>query len=128
MRTRTSRRKTYPAGQDYCFVCERELLLEREKFGPVCSDCHKKARRKDPLALAAAHGTLVVSVPALCPHHEMGDCRFFRTRPRFWNVMVLDRNLEPIRIFGPYRTGEAEREVDRLRTKFERKNHRKRRL
>lgn len=105
---------------EYCISCEDGLLIEAEKFGPMCKKCFQKTKRKDPLLMGALAGRLVVLVPALCPHEE--DCKFFQMPPRHWNIIVFDKNLEPVKIMGPYPTKVAKKKADLLRKrKFRRK-------
>ncbi len=44
--------------EEFCYSCERLLLTEDEKLGPVCADCFKKTKKpKDPLTRAAIRQT-----------------------------------------------------------------------
>jgi hypothetical protein len=102
--------KKVKASEHYCFSCEKLLLTEDEKLGPVCGDCFKKTKRKDPLMLAALQKTLVAVVPMVCPHEERRH--YCRTR---FSVLVLDKKLEPMEVTGPYSLREAEKRAKRLR-------------
>lgn len=117
MSTMTKRAK--PSCEEYCIACERQLLVEREKFGPVCPSCYQKTRRKDPLMQAAIQRRLVALVPALCPHDE--GCKYDRMPPRYFNIIVFDEKLEPIKIEGPYPRRVAEQEVKRIQEKLNRR-------
>jgi hypothetical protein len=110
-------RKQY--SESYCLACEKLMLEEREKF-EVCSECFKKTRRHDPLMSAAIARAVVAVVPTLCPHEENhGRCRF--KTPKYFNVIVLDRNLEPTAITGPYTERGAEREAKKIRVRIDRR-------
>jgi hypothetical protein len=104
------------ASEEYCFSCETMLLTESEKFGPLCRGCYQKTKRKDPLMQAALQKVLVAVVPSVCPHEE----RKHRCRTRF-NVMVLNRKLEPIEITGPYSEREANRRAKRIQSQIHRR-------
>jgi hypothetical protein len=99
--------------EEFCYSCEKLLLTEDEKLGPVCGDCFKKTKRKDALMKAAIHKKLVAVVPMVCPHDGRGH--YCRTR---FNVLVLDKKLDPIEITGPYSMREAEKRADRLRRRI----------
>ena len=103
--------------ESYCLACECLLLTERERFEPICADCFKKTRRKDPLMQAAIRQTLVAVVPVVCPH---ADERGHRCRTSF-NVLVLDKKLEPVQITGPYSLRAAEKLAGKLRNGTDRR-------
>lgn len=114
--------KGYKDREEFCYSCERQLLTSDEKLGPICPDCFKKTKRKDPLMKAALRQSLVTVVPTVCPHEERhGRCRFQTSTPKHWNVLVLDKNLEPVRFVGPYSERGANREAKRLRRQIERR-------
>jgi len=108
METMTTRK--VKTSEEYCFGCESLLLTDAEKHGPFCRTCFQKTKRKDPLMQAAIRQTLVTVVPIVCPHEERGH----RCRTKF-NVLVLDKKLEPVEITGPYSLRVAERLAVRLR-------------
>jgi hypothetical protein len=108
----------------YCFGCEKLLLEDKEKLGPICPDCYKKTRRKDPLMAAALAKAVVAVVPTICPHDEErrhGRCKFGSDVAGHFNVIVLNKKLEPVEITGPYSLRQAERRAERLRKKHERR-------
>jgi hypothetical protein len=107
-------RKKSVASEDYCYSCERLLLTPDEKLGPICDGCFKKTKRKDPLMQAALRRTLVAVVPMVCPHEERRH--YCRTR---FSVLVLDKNLEPMEITGPYSMREANKRADRIRKQID---------
>jgi hypothetical protein len=98
----------------YCFSCESLLLTDEEKHGPFCRGCYQKTKRKDPLTRAAIARTLVAVVPVVCPHCEE---RGHACKTRF-NVLVLDRKLDPVEITGPYTLRAAEQRAKVLRSRF----------
>lgn len=102
----------------YCFSCETLLLTEEEKHGPFCRPCYQRTKRKDPLMKAAVARRVVAVVPVLCPHEGSphGKCRY--SNPTWFNVIVLDRDLEPTEITGPYTEKQAEKRAKSLRSKF----------
>ena len=106
--------------EEYCACCERLLLVESEKLGPVCFDCFKRTKRRDPLMRAAIRSSAVVVFPIVCPHEEPkhGNCRF--KEPRYFAVMVLDKNLKATKVTAPYTERAAEREAKRARREIER--------
>lgn len=107
--------------ESYCFSCECLLLLESEKLGPFCYSCFKRTKRRDPLMRAAIRSAAVVVVPLVCPHEERkhGNCRF--KEPRYFSVIVLDKNLDPKQVTAPYTERQAEREAKRIRRRLERR-------
>jgi hypothetical protein len=111
----------YKSKEEFCYSCECQLLTADEKLGPFCKDCFKKTKRKDALMKAAIRQAVVAVVPTVCPHENRhGRCRFDVMTPRHFNVLVLDKNLEPIRFVGPYTQRGADREAKRLRRQMER--------
>lgn len=106
--------------EEFCFSCEKLLLIDSEKLGPVCSDCFRKTKRRDPLARAAARSAAVVVVPMVCPHEDQrhGPCRY--RDPRYFSVIVLDKNLEAKKITVPYTLRAAEKEAKRIRRQMNR--------
>lgn len=106
----------------FCFSCEKRINEESKQVGPFCFDCFKKTRRKDPLMKAAVQRRLVVLVPSLCPHEE--GCKFDRMPPRYFNIIVFDERLEPIKIEGPYPKRVAEQEAKRIQEKIDRRRKR----
>ena len=100
----------------YCFSCEGLLLTEQERLGPICKSCFQKTKRRDPLMRAAVHQTVVAVVPVLCPHEKPhGRCRFNVSTASRFNVIVLDKKLDPIEITGPYTEKAAEKRAARIR-------------
>jgi hypothetical protein len=101
--------------ESYCFSCECLLLVDSEKLGPICRNCFRKTKRRDPLMKAAIKSAAVVVVPMVCPHEEQkhGNCRF--KEPRYFSVIVLDKNLDPKQITAPFTARAAEREAKRIR-------------
>jgi hypothetical protein len=110
-------REMIKVSESYCVSCERLLLTERERFEPICCDCFKKTKRKDPLMKAAIRQVVVAVVPMICPHD--GD-RSHRCRTKF-NVLVLDKKLEPKEITGPYTLQAAERRANKIRRQIDRR-------
>lgn len=110
------RAKKSKVSEEYCFGCESLLLTEQDKHGPFCLTCFQKTKRKDPLMQAAVRQALVAVVPVVCPHEERGH----NCRTRF-NVLVLDKRLEPVEITGPYSLSQAERHARRVRRRIDRK-------
>jgi hypothetical protein len=108
--------KKAKVSESYCLACERLLLTERERFEPVCGECFKKTKRKDPLMQAALRQTLVAVVPMVCPHEERRH--YCRTR---FGVLVLDKKLEPVEITGPYSLRDAEKRASRIRKQVDRR-------
>lgn len=108
--------------ESYCFSCECLLLVENEKFGPVCKNCFQRTKRRDPLMRAAIRSAAVVVVPLVCPHEEQkhGRCRF--KEPRYFSVIVLDKKLEATKVTAPYTERAAEREAKRIRRMIERRS------
>lgn len=104
------------ASEEYCFGCEKLLLTEQEKHGPFCQGCFQKTKRKDPLMQAALKKTLVAVVPIVCPHDERKH--YCRTR---FNVLVLDKKLEPVEITGPYSMRAAEKYARRVQRQIDRR-------
>ncbi len=116
--------KKAKASESYCFSCEKLLLTENEKLGPVCGDCFKKTKRRDPLMQAALRQTVVAVVPTLCPHdgeRSHGRCRYDSDTAGRFSVIVLDKKLEPIEIRGPYSERAAERQAKRIRSRIDRR-------
>ncbi len=112
------------ASEEYCFSCEGLLLLPGEKHGPICSACYKKLRSPDRLTRAALAQTLVAVVPAICPHADdrrHGGCKFSGDEARHFNIIVLDKNLDPQQIEGPFTGKAAERIAKQIRSKIGRK-------
>jgi hypothetical protein len=109
---------TKKALESYCFSCESLLLTDEEKHGPFCRACFQKTKRKDPLTRAAIARTVVAVVPTICPHdgHPHGRCRYSGVGQ--FNVIVLDKRLEPVEITGPYTLRAAERRAKVLRSRF----------
>lgn len=106
----------------YCFSCEGLLLTEGERFGPFCKGCFQKTKRRDPLMRAAVNQTVVAVVPAICPHERAhGRCRFSGSTARWFNVIVLDKKLDPIEITGPYTAKAAEKRAARIRRGIKRR-------
>ncbi|MGI0148688.1 MAG: hypothetical protein ACREDF_04050 [Thermoplasmata archaeon] len=71
---------------------------------------------------AALQRRLVAIVPALCPHEE--GCKYDRMPPRYFNIIVFDERLEPIKVDGPYPTRIAEQEAKRIQEKIDRRRKR----
>lgn len=115
METMTAKKSK--ASEEYCFGCERQLLTSDEKLGPFCWGCFTKTKRKDPLMQAAIKQALVAVVPAVCPHETD---RGHRCRTQF-NVIVLDKKLEPVEITGPYSMRAAEKQAKRIQRRIDRK-------
>jgi hypothetical protein len=112
------------ATEDFCFSCEKLLLTEQEKHGPFCQGCYQKTKRRDPLMQAAIKQALVAVVPTLCPHdgdRRHGDCKYAKDTAGRFNVIVLDKKLEPIEIRGPYREREAMRRAKAIRKRIGRR-------
>jgi hypothetical protein len=109
--------KKVKASEEYCYSCESLLLTADEKHGPFCLGCFQKTKRKDPLMQAAIRQTLVAVVPIVCPHD---DERHHRCRTSF-NVLVLDKKLEPVQVTGPYSLRAAEKLACRLRKRTDRR-------
>jgi hypothetical protein len=107
--------------EEFCFSCEGLLLTPDEKLGPFCKLCFQKTKRRDPLMRAAIRSSAVVVVPLVCPHEERkhGNCRF--KEPRYFSVIVLDKQLEATKITGPYTERGAEREAKRVRRGIDRR-------
>lgn len=103
-----------PPSEVFCFSCEVLLLTDEEKHGPFCKGCFQKTKRRDPLMRAAVKQTLVAVTPSVCPHCEE---RGHQCRTRF-NVLVLNKHLEPIEITGPYTRAAAEQRAKVLRSRF----------
>jgi len=117
-------KKKAEASEEFCFSCETLLLLPGEKHGPICSACYKKLRSPDRLTAAALAQTLVAVVPAICPHGDdrrHGDCKFLGDEARHFNVIVLDKNLDPQQITGPFSGRSAARIAKQIRSKIGRK-------
>jgi hypothetical protein len=108
--------------EKFCIACEDRILSHREEFGPICPNCYKKTRRKDPLMKAAIQRRLVALVPSLCPHEE--GCKFDRMPPRYFNIIVFDERLEPIKVEGPYPKRVAEQEAKYIQEKIDRRRKR----
>jgi len=108
-----------PMPETYCFSCESRILSEGDNFGPVCKNCYKKTKRRDLLMSAAIARTVVAVVPTVCPHEDQkhGKCKFGMSTACYFNVLVLNRNLEPVEITGPYTAKAAERRAKSLRRK-----------
>lgn len=108
--------------ESYCFSCESLLLTEEEKHGPFCRGCFQKTKRRDPLMKAAVARRVVAVVPVLCPHDSRphGKCRYGSAKACWFNVIVLDRELEPTEITGPYSEKQAEKRAKSLRSRFRR--------
>lgn len=103
--------------QEFCISCEKEFLEPKDKFGTVCQGCFTKSKRRDALMRAAVKQVLVAVVPVVCPHTETrGHC----CRTKF-NVIVLNRRLEPIEITGPYTMSAAERHAAKVQRQIDRK-------
>lgn len=113
----TMKPKKLKVSEEYCFGCEGLLLTEQDKHGPFCLSCFQKTKRKDPLMQAAVKQIVVAVVPIVCPH---GDERSHRCRTRF-NVLVLDKKLEPVQITGPYSLRAAERHAKHVQRRINRK-------
>lgn len=107
--------KMSPSKEYFCTACECRILYEKDDFGPICKSCFKKTKRRDPLMKAAIKSAAVVVVPMVCPHEERkhGHCRF--KEPRYFSVIVLDKNLDPKQITAPFTAKAAEREAKRIR-------------
>jgi hypothetical protein len=107
-----------PTSEVYCFSCECLLLTDEEKHGPFCRGCFQKTKRKDPLTRAAIARTVVAVVPTLCPHDGKphGNCRY--SAGAHFNVIVLNKRLEPVEITGPYTSRAADRRAKVLRSRF----------
>jgi hypothetical protein len=103
--------------EEYCFGCEGLLLMEQDKHGPFCLSCFQKTKRKDPLMQAAVRQAVVAVVPMVCPH-ETEKKHFCRTR---FNVLVLDKKLEPVQITGPYTLRAAERAAKKVQRRIDKK-------
>lgn len=110
-------KKSTAPSEEFCFGCESLLLRADEKHGPFCRGCFQKVKRKDPLTKAALQRELVAVVPMICPHEVE---RRHRCRTRF-NVMVLDKNLEPVEITGPYTQRDADKRADKIRKRMSRR-------
>lgn len=106
----------------FCAACECRLLTEAESFGPVCKDCYRKTRRKDSFTKTTGQRRFVALIPTLCPHEE--GCKYDRMPPRYFNILVFNEDLEPIKVEGPYSTWIAEKEVQRLRNKINKQGKR----
>jgi hypothetical protein len=107
METMAKRQKN---SEEYCYSCERLLLLATEKLGPVCLGCFQKTKRRDKLMRAAVAQVVVAVLPMVCPHDGKGH--LCRTR---FQVIILDKNLEPKNITGPYSLRAAERHAASVR-------------
>jgi hypothetical protein len=102
----------------YCFSCENKIFREDDNFGPICLGCFKKTKKRDLLSAAAIARVVVAIVPIVCPHDletAHSKCRFGRATAAYFNVLVLDRNLEPTEITGPYTAKAAEKRAKTLR-------------
>jgi hypothetical protein len=108
-------RERVKVSEEFCYSCERLLLTADEKLGPFCCECFKKTKRKDPLMKAAIRQVVVAVVPMICPHDRD---RSHRCRMKF-NVLVLDKKLEPKEITGPYTLQAAERRANRIRKQID---------
>lgn len=120
----TMKAKKTQASEDYCYSCEKLLLTPNEKLGPVCGDCFKKTKRKDPLMQAAVRQVVVAVVPTLCPHdgeRSHGRCRFNSDTAGRFSVIVLNKKLEPVEIRGPYSERAAERRAKAIRKRIDRR-------
>jgi|KBSSwiStaDraftv2_1062776.scaffolds.fasta_scaffold07587_5 hypothetical protein len=102
--------------EEYCYGCECLLLTPQEKLGPFCGGCFKKVKARNPLTQAVIRQTLVAVVPSVCPHDEE---RGHRCRTKF-NVMVLNKRLQPIEITGPYSQRAADRKAKRIQDRIDR--------
>jgi hypothetical protein len=71
---------------------------------------------------AALQRVLVALVPSLCPHEE--DCKFFQMPPRYFNVIVFNSSLEPVKIEGPYPARIAKAEAKRIQEKINKRKGR----
>jgi hypothetical protein len=109
METMAKKQKT---SEEYCYSCEKLLLTEGEKLGPVCLGCFQKTKRRDKLMRAAVANSVVAVVPMVCPHEGKGHA----CRTRF-QVIVLDKNLEPKEITGPYSLKQADQKAASIRKK-----------
>jgi len=115
MLTMTTKRSG--AREEYCFGCECLLLTPNEKLGPICRECFKKTKARDPLMRAAIKKSLVVVVPAVCPHESE---RRHSCRTKF-NVIVFNRKLEPIQITIHRTMRGADKEAKRVQRRIDRK-------
>lgn len=117
----TMKAKKAKASEEFCYSCEKLLLTADEKLGPICGDCFKKTKRKDPLMQAALKQVVVAVVPTLCPHEERshGRCRFNGDTVGLFSVIVLDKKLEPVEIRGPYSERAAERRAKAIRKRID---------
>jgi len=110
--------------EQYCVSCEKLLLVETEKLGPVCFPCFRKTKRHDPLTRAAIARSAVIVVPQVCPHSDdrrHTKCRYSTNVPRFFNVITMNRKLEAVAIEGPFKERKAEGVAKRIRRKIERR-------
>ena len=64
---------------------------------------------------AALRQTVVAVVPMVCPHTS----KRHHCRTRF-QVLILDKNLDPKEITGPYSLSAAERRANSIRKRIER--------
>lgn len=101
----------------FCFSCESRLFKNEDKLGPICPNCFKKTKRRDPLLAAAIARAVVAIVPTVCPHdgRKHGKCKYGSPTACYFNVIVLDKNLEPVEITGPYTSRAAEKKAKSLR-------------
>jgi hypothetical protein len=104
--------------------CEKLLLVETEKLGPVCFPCFRKTKRRDPLTKAAVARVAVIVVPQVCPHDEDPKhtrCRYSSNVPKFFNVITMNRKLEAVAIEGPFKEKQAESLAKSIRQKIDRR-------
>ena len=101
----------------FCFSCEGKIESESGQLGPFCLECFRKTKKREPHAHAKIGHQLVAIVPIVCPHaDDRGHrCRYCRASAAYFNVLVLDRKLEPIEITGPYTAKAAERMAKRIK-------------
>lgn len=103
--------------ETFCFSCEKGLQSESDQFGPFCLHCFRKTKQREPHLHAKVRHHLVAVVPIVCPHaDDRGHrCKYCRASAAYFNVLVLDKNLEPVEITGPYTSKAADRMAKRIR-------------
>jgi len=100
----------------FCFSCEKRIESDSDRFDPICLGCFRKTKQR-PSSTSKASGPVVSIIPMVCPHaDDRGHrCRYCRASAAYFNVIVFDKDLDPVEITGPYSARAAERAVKRIR-------------
>lgn len=105
----------------FCFSCEKRIESESGQFGPFCLGCFRKTKQRHSHQHRPTGPTISI-VPIVCPHADdrRHRCRYCRASATYFNVIVFDKNLDPVEVTGPYSARAAERAVKRIRRRRDR--------